>query len=105
MRDIFDHPHYQSREMLVEVRDDDLGTVTLAGVVPKLSGTPGRLRWSGHRNGQDTREILVEFLGFSDGQIDALVRTGAIACDVAREESPAASAGPPAQEGFIHAKV
>ena len=105
MRDIFDHPHYQSREMLVKVPDDDLGTVTLAGVVPKLSGTPGRLRWSGHRNGQDTREILAEFLGFSDGQIEALVRTGAIACDVTRAGSPTANTGSPGQEGLIHAKV
>lgn len=89
MRDIFGHAHYQAREMLVDVPDDDLGTVTLAGIVPKLSGTPGKVRWSGHRNGQDTREILVEFLGLSDGQIDALVGKGAIACDTLRE--PAAS--------------
>jgi len=105
MRDIFSHPHYKSREMLVEVPDDDLGKVTLAGIVPKLSGTPGKVRWSGRRNGQDTREILAEFLGFSDAQIEALVRSGAIACDAAGKDSPAADSGSPSQEGLIHAKV
>lgn len=104
MHDIFAHPHYQSREMLVEVADDDLGKVTLAGIVPKLSGTPGKVRWSGRRNGQDTRAILFELLGFSDARIDALVRSGAIACDAA-ENPRSADSSSIAQEGLAHAKV
>ncbi|GAG43213.1 unnamed protein product, partial [marine sediment metagenome] len=42
--DIFSDPHYKARDMLVEVEDDVLGPVTLAGVVPKLSASPGRIR-------------------------------------------------------------
>ena len=83
MHDIFQSPHYNAREMLVRVPDDDLGSVTLGGVVPKLSGTPGRIRWSGHRNGQDTRQILRGYLGMSNADIDELARGGIVRCDAA----------------------
>ncbi|HZR01763.1 MAG TPA: CoA transferase [Burkholderiales bacterium] len=79
--DIFDDPHFRAREMLVRAPDDDLGEVTLAGIVPKLSRTPGRIRWSGHRLGQDTREVLRELANLTDGEIDALQAEGVVSCD------------------------
>jgi crotonobetainyl-CoA:carnitine CoA-transferase CaiB-like acyl-CoA transferase len=79
--DIFNDPHFKARDMLVPTPDDDLGQVTLAGIVPKLSGTPGRIRWAGHRLGQDTREILRELAQLSDGEIDTLEREGIVSCD------------------------
>jgi crotonobetainyl-CoA:carnitine CoA-transferase CaiB-like acyl-CoA transferase len=81
MADIFRDAHYRAREMLVSVPDDDLGSVTLAGVVPKLSATPGRLRWSGRRIGQDTRAFLREDAGLADAEIDRLVVEGVVYCD------------------------
>lgn len=81
MADIFRDPHYKAREMLVPTPDDDLGSVTLAGVVPKLSATPGALRWSGHRVGQDTRAFLKETAGLSDAEIDRLAAEGVVYCD------------------------
>jgi crotonobetainyl-CoA:carnitine CoA-transferase CaiB-like acyl-CoA transferase len=83
MRDIFGHPHYDVREMLIRVPDDDLGSVTLAGIVPKLSATPGRVRWSGHRNGQDTCAILERFLGMSGDEVAALADAKIIGFDTA----------------------
>lgn len=79
--DIFEDPHFKARGMLVQTPDDDLGNVTLAGIVPKLSRTPGRIRWSGHRLGQDTRRVLRELANLSDGDIDALEAEGVISCD------------------------
>lgn len=79
--DIFDDPHFKARGMLVQTPDDDLGDVTLAGIVPKLSRTPGRIRWSGHRLGQDTRHVLRELANLSDGDIDALEAEGVVTCD------------------------
>lgn len=84
MADIFRDPHFAARDMLVKVPDDDLGDVTLAGVVPKLSATPGAIRWSGHRIGQDTREVLRTLGGLQESEIDALVAEGVIACDATR---------------------
>jgi len=81
MKDIFADPHFAQRDMLVRTPDDDLGEVTLAGVVPKLSMTPGAIRWSGHRIGQDTREVLRSLAGLSDADIDALEAEGIVCCD------------------------
>ena len=81
MADIFRDPHYKARGMLAPTPDDDLGSVTLAGVVPKLSATPGVLRWSGHRVGQDTRAFLQDTAGLSGAEIDRLAAQGIIYCD------------------------
>jgi crotonobetainyl-CoA:carnitine CoA-transferase CaiB-like acyl-CoA transferase len=81
IKDIFADPHFAQRDMLVRTPDDDLGEVTLAGVVPKLSMTPGAIRWSGHRIGQDTREVLRSLAGLSDADIDALEAEGIVCCD------------------------
>jgi crotonobetainyl-CoA:carnitine CoA-transferase CaiB-like acyl-CoA transferase len=69
--------------MLAKVPDDDLGTVTMPDVVPKLSATPGAIRHSGHRVGQDTRKVLTELAGLSAAEIDALEAEKVITCDVA----------------------
>jgi len=87
MADIFRDPHYAARGMLMPTPDDDLGTVTLAGVVPRLSATPGRLRWSGHRIGQDTRAFLRDTGGLSDAEIDRLAADGVIYCDPKSESA------------------
>jgi len=81
MADIFRDPHYRAREMLVPTPDDDLGSVTLAGVVPKLSATPGTLRWAGRRPGQDTRAFLRDTAGLTDAEIDRLAAEGVVFCD------------------------
>ena len=76
--DIFKDPHYSARKMLVPTPDDDLGTITLAGPVPKLSDTPGRLRHTGHKVGQDTRTVLDETLGLSAAEINRLIESGIV---------------------------
>jgi formyl-CoA transferase len=76
--DIAADPHYAARGMLGKVRMDDGTELTVPGVVPKLSLTPG-----GHRRnaplvvGQDTDEVLRE-VGLTPGQIDALRARGVI---------------------------
>jgi crotonobetainyl-CoA:carnitine CoA-transferase CaiB-like acyl-CoA transferase len=79
--DIFGDPHYRARASIVHAPDDELGSVSMAAVVPRLSETPGRVRHSGHRVGQDTRRVLQELLGFDDAGIDALAARGVIRCD------------------------
>lgn len=89
MPDIFANPHFRSREMLPAVADDDLGTVTLAGIVPKLSGTPGCIAWAGRRVGQDTRAILKRFGDLSDIEIDELEKKQVVFCDTSISKSNA----------------
>ena len=81
MANIFADAHFHARGMLVATPDDDLGEVTLAGVVPRMSVTPGHVRWSGHRTGQDTRAVLKRMAGLSDDDIDSLQDEGVVSCD------------------------
>ncbi len=57
-------PHYQARESLIDCDDDELGTVTMQNVAPRLSHTPGRIRHTGKTEvGADRDKILGEILG------------------------------------------
>lgn len=83
MADIFKDPHYRARGMLAEVPDDDLGSITVAAPVPRLSRTPGRITRSGGGVGRDTREVLKDVLGLSDTEVDALAAEKVVGCAVA----------------------
>jgi succinyl-CoA--D-citramalate CoA-transferase len=78
VRDIFDDPHYRARQMLLDVAHPQLKTLAQVGVVPKLSGSPGRVRWAGHELGEDTRSVLAQQLGLTAQELDALERDGVI---------------------------
>ncbi|MGI9152980.1 MAG: CaiB/BaiF CoA transferase family protein, partial [Rubrivivax sp.] len=56
--DIAADPHYQAREMLQEQQLTDGSSLTLPGIVPKLSRTPGRHHRPAPSLGQDTHEVL-----------------------------------------------
>lgn len=80
---IFSDPHFQVRDMLPQVERPDGQMVSVTGVVPKLSETPGNVRHRAPVVGEHTRAVLIE-LGFDDEFIDELVakstvRDGAIA--------------------------
>lgn len=77
--DIFSDPHYKARGMLVDVEDDVLGPVTVAGVVPKLSASPGGIRWAGRETGADTSSVLQRELELSAMDVAALAKAGIIA--------------------------
>ncbi len=79
--DIFEDPHYAARGMLARIPDDDLGTVAVPGVVPKLSATPGAIRHSGRRVGQDTVQVLSDLAGLSHAEIGKLEADRVICCD------------------------
>lgn len=75
--DIAADPHYQARGMLQELRLDDGSTMTVPGIVPKLSLTPGGHRRNAPALGQDTDAVLRE-IGLTPGQIQALKDKGIV---------------------------
>ncbi len=85
MADIFADPHYQARGMLAEMPDPDLGSVTMPGIVPRLSASPGAIRWAGRQTGADTRRILQEIAALSPEEIDRLEADGIVACRAAED--------------------
>ncbi len=70
-KDIVEDPHYQAREMVLKQQTRDGNVVAVPGIVPKLLGTPGSVRSSAPRLGDDTDAVLAE-IGFSANDIAAL---------------------------------
>jgi formyl-CoA transferase len=70
-KDIVEDPHYRARDMILEQQTRDGYTVQVPGIVPKLMGTPGRVRSSAPKLGDDSDAVLGE-IGFSQQDIAAL---------------------------------
>ena len=75
--DIAADPHYEARGMLQQITMADGSSLTVPGVVPKLSVTPGGLHRNAPALGQDTDEVL-RGIGLSAVQIQALKDKGIV---------------------------
>jgi crotonobetainyl-CoA:carnitine CoA-transferase CaiB-like acyl-CoA transferase len=64
-------PHVRAREIVTELPDDEMGSVPMHAVVPRLSGTPGDIRTPAPALGEHNNEILGG-LGLSGAAIDEL---------------------------------
>ena len=76
--DIAADPHYAARGMLQTVKMDDGTDLTLPGITPKLSRTPGSHRRNAPRLGQDSDAVL-RGMGLSESQIQELRAQGIVA--------------------------
>src|SRR4051795_108538 len=76
--DIYEDPYFRERELLVEYEDEVHGRISAQGVVPKLTGTPGRVRQAARWTvGADTEAVLSE-LGVERDELDALREAGVV---------------------------
>ena len=92
--DIAADPHYQARGMLDQVQMDDGSLLTVPGIVPKLSLTPGLHRRNAPTLGQDTHKIL-RGLGLTPEQIQGLQDNGIVSGVQAANSSGPETAGAP----------
>jgi len=69
---IFNDPHYAAREAIATVTDPDLGELRMPAPIPKLSATPGRIKWSGRQPGADNDFVYKELLGMDDDKLARL---------------------------------
>ena len=76
--DIVADPHYQARDMILQAELPGGTAVKMPGIVPKLSDTPGEVRWQGPALGAHTDSVLAE-LGLDPARIAALREKGAVA--------------------------
>lgn len=76
MADVSADPHFQIREMLVDVEQPGSASATqIAGVPIKMTRSPGAVVRRGPYLGEDTVAVLKE-AGFSDEDVDTLSATG-----------------------------
>ena len=76
--DMFADPHYLAREALIEAAHPRIGAIKMPNVTPKLSETPGSVRWPGAETGAHNDEIYRGLLGYAPERIESLRRGGVI---------------------------
>jgi formyl-CoA transferase len=77
--DIFEDEQFRAREMLLEHTDAEFGPFIGPGVVPKLSETPGTVRWSGTwEEGSHNGDVYGGLLGLTDDQLAELKAEGVL---------------------------
>jgi len=68
-KQVFEDPHTQAREMVVEMEHPVEGTVRSLGFPIKLSETPAEIRYPAPLLGEHTQETLAQELGYSTAEI------------------------------------
>ena len=77
--DMLSDPHYIARDSLTEVRSETWPGLKQQNVFPKLSATPGAIRWAGPTElGSHTEEVLIELLNLTPDQVDKLRASGIV---------------------------
>jgi formyl-CoA transferase len=74
-------PHFHAREMLrpLKVRvEDEREEIRFPGVVPRLPGAPGDVRWAGPELGEHTDDVLGAVLGLDQERIACLREQGVV---------------------------
>jgi crotonobetainyl-CoA:carnitine CoA-transferase CaiB-like acyl-CoA transferase len=69
--EILADPHIKARESVAYVEVEGLGEIPMQNVFPRLSRTPGRIRWTGPALGAHNEEVLQGLIGLSDEEMAA----------------------------------
>ena len=77
-KDIAEDPHYAARENILHVADEQEGDIAMPAVIPKMTGTPGRVAFAGPPIGKHNAEIYGSLLGKSEAELTALKAEGII---------------------------
>ena len=77
-KDIAEDPHYQARGVIETVQGADGLSVQVPGIIPKLSQTPGSIRFRAPTLGEHTDAVL-QSAGLSEEQIAILKKSGVLA--------------------------
>ena len=76
--DMLADAHFAAREAVVRLAHPQLGEFAMQNVVPKLSDTPGEIRWVGPELGEHTDEVLGDLLDIDDVALAELRHAGII---------------------------
>ena len=77
MADIGEDAHFQERDIVVELPDEEMGSVPVHTISPRLGLTPGNFHAAAPALGEHTREAL-RGAGYSEERIAELERMGAV---------------------------
>ncbi|ENV02617.1 MULTISPECIES: CaiB/BaiF CoA transferase family protein [Acinetobacter] len=75
--DMVNDPHFHARDMLLSTELPDGQVVKMPGIVPKLSETPGQVKWRGPELGEHTESVLKQY-GYQAEDIESLRVSGVV---------------------------
>jgi formyl-CoA transferase len=76
--DMLADAHFAAREAIVHLVHPELGDFPMQNVTPKLSDTPGEIRWVGPGLGEHTEDILTGVLGLTAEEHARLRQAGIV---------------------------
>jgi formyl-CoA transferase len=76
--EMLEDPQYAAREAIVTVDHPVFGPVRMQNAFPKLSETPGAVRWPGPALGEHTEAVLADKLGLSAERLAQLKAAGVV---------------------------
>ncbi|MGE0217538.1 CaiB/BaiF CoA transferase family protein [Mycolicibacterium sp.] len=76
--DLMGDPQVVARKSIIEVHDEDLGTLAMQNVMFRFARTPASIRFPGRRLGQDSVAVFEDLLGMSAAVVEDLKRQGAM---------------------------
>jgi formyl-CoA transferase len=77
-REMLDDPHFAARDAIVTLPHPTFGAFPMQNVMPKLSDTPGAVRWVGPELGQHNDEVYGDLLSLTAEERAALNADGVI---------------------------
>lgn len=77
-KDHYYNEHLRERGSVWKVDDPIYGEVVEYGPVPKMSATPGRIKWAAKPVGFDNERVLSEVLGYDHQEIQELEKEGIV---------------------------
>jgi crotonobetainyl-CoA:carnitine CoA-transferase CaiB-like acyl-CoA transferase len=78
MADIFEDDQYAARDDIVEIEDEDLGSLKTAAPVPRFTRTPGAVEHAGPGHGQHNDEVFLTDVGLDEDEYERLREEGVI---------------------------
>ena len=76
--EMLEDPHFAARQAIVRLLHPELGELPMQNVAPKLSASPGSLRWVGPELGQHNQEVLQGLLGLSAADLERYAASGVV---------------------------
>lgn len=76
--EIFEDPQYEARGNILKMKDERVGELPIPNLVPRLSDTPGSVKWLGPKLGEHNDEVFKGLLGLTDDDLRRLAGEGVI---------------------------
>ena len=76
--DMLENPQFQARDTIVETDHPVFGKIKMQNAFPRMSETPGKVRWPGPTLGQHTDEVLTGLAGLDPARVAELRAKGIV---------------------------